>query len=255
MFVKRMRPPILFLVLLVIISLACSSEVTVYQTPSYPSAGTLVAETLAVLAQNAPTATATFPPTMTAMAASATPQEFGEVYVYTVVENVNLRTNPGLLFQVSRVMPQNTRLQLKGQSPGGEWLKVVNDEGVEGWVNVNVVKGGFDGSPPPVIVPDNVLLVTGSVVTESGTLVSGIGFNVNQGTRSTVASTDEDGVFRAYLPPTMSGTWTVEYVSISCTSNTMDANCNCINNRCGTADPARAEIQLPQKSALRFVWK
>ncbi len=51
------------------------------------------------------------------------------------VQNVNLRTNPGTLFTVSRVMPQNTRLRLLGQAPGGEWLSVMNDEGIAGWVN------------------------------------------------------------------------------------------------------------------------
>lgn len=247
--------PFFALLLLVALSLACSTEVTVYETPSSPGLETVIAETLAAMTQTAPAATATFVPTATPPPGSPTPEKFGEVYVYTLVANVNLRTNPGTLFQVSRVMAENTRLRVLGRAPGGEWLKVVNDEGVEGWVSVNVVKGGYDGPPPPLIEPVDVFLVTGSVVTELGTPVSGIGFNVSQGARSVSASTDDSGTFYAYLPPTLSGTWVVEYGAISCASNTMDANCNCINNRCGTAEPARAEVVLPQKSALRFVWK
>lgn len=171
------------------------------------------------------------------------------------MENVNLRVNPGTLFQVSRVMPQDTRLQLLGRAPGGEWLKVVNDEGIDGWVSVNVVKGGFDGPPPPVVEPIDVLRVSGLVVTELGTPVSGIGFSISQGARNTVATTDENGIFYAYLPPNLTGTWSVEYMSIACTSNTMDANCNCVGALCGTAEPPKQDVQLPQADALRFLWK
>lgn len=239
----------------VILSLACSSQVTVFETQSPPNVETLVAGTLVVLTKTGPKATSTSAPTVTPVPASATPETFGEVYVYTTVENVNLRTNPGTLFKVSRVMPQNARLLLLGQAPGGEWLNVQNDEGIMGWVNVNVVQISYDGPPPPVAEPDGVLLVSGTVETESGTPVSGIGFSVYQGSRRTDAVTDADGRFYAYLPPNMSGVWTVEYVSVSCQSNTMDVNCYCVGGRCGTAYPGNTTVQLPQVGSLSFVWK
>jgi len=251
---KFFKPWVLF-VLLAVISLACSSTVTVYETSAPPNVETLVAETLVVLTESAPVATHTLIPTVTSIPATATPQDFGVVYVYTTEENVNLRTNPGLLFTVSRVMAQNTRLRLLGQTPGGEWLNVINDEGISGWVNSNVVLVSYDGPPAPVIEPSGVLLVTGTVLTELGTAVSGIGFSVVQNARRTEAVTNADGQFFAYLPATMSGTWSVEYTSIACTSNTMDSNCNCISGRCGTADPVTAQVQLPQKEPLQFIWK
>ena len=249
------RNPWIMIFLLVSLSLACSSQVSVFSTPQSPNVETLVADTVVALTQNAPTATNTIVPTVTSIPPSATPEPFGEVYVYTIADNINLRTNPGLLFTVSRVMSQNTRLRLLGQAPGGEWLSVMNDEGINGWVNKNIVQMAYDGPPPPVIQPANVLLVTGSVVTDYGIPVSGIGFAIQQGSRRTDAVTDESGQFYAYLPPTMSGTWTVGYVSVACTSNTMDADCNCIGDRCGTANPSSASVQLPQKDPLNFVWK
>ena len=253
---KNSHPRISYaFLLLIVISLACSSQVTIYETPTYPSVGTLVAETIVVLTETSPSVTATFVPTVTSVAASATPETFGEVYVYTVVENVNLRTNPGTLFQVSRVMPQNTRLLLLGQSPGGEWFKVMNDEGIAGWVNMNVLSKLLEGAPPPLIDPDGAILVTGTIMTELGTPVSGIGFAISQGSRSINAITDKGGVFFAFLPSNMSGVWTVAQVAVSCTSNTMDVNCNCINNYCGTAHPASATVELPQREPLNFVWK
>jgi SH3-like domain-containing protein len=234
---KIIRKSWIMFILLVLLSLACSSQVTVFATPAPPNVETLVAGTLVVLTENAPKITNTSVPTLTSVPASATPDEFGGIYVYTTVENVNLRTNPGTLFTVSRVMPQGTRLQLLGRAPGSEWLNVQNDEGVVGWVNVNV------------------LIVAGSVLTESGTPVSGIGFAVYQGSRRTDAMTNADGQFYAFLPPSMSGVWTVEYASVACTSNTMDSSCNCIGGRCGSANPASASVQLPQVEPLGFVWK
>ena len=214
---------------------------------------TLVASTLAAHTPIAPQATFTSVPILTPVPATSEP--FGEVYVYTTAQNVNLRSDPGMLFTVSRVMPQDTQLRLLGQAPGGEWLQVVNQEGIEGWVNVNVVLMAYDGPPPPIVEPTNVYLVTGSVFTESGTPVSGVGFAIVQGARRTDASTDENGQFHAYLPSTLSGAWQVEYVSISCRSNTMDTNCNCINGVCGSPDPANASMVLPLDHELNFVWK
>ena len=122
-------------------------------------------------------------------------------------------------------------------------------------MNVNVVLMAYDGPPPPIIEPTDVYLITGNVMTELGTPVSGVGFAIIQNERRTDASTDESGQFYAYLPRTLSGTWRVTYVSISCKSNTMDENCNCINNICGAANPIDFYVDLPQDMDLKFVWK
>lgn len=214
---------------------------------------TMVASTLAVHTPDVPAPVSTSIPTLTIE--PPMPEPFGEIYVFTTAQNVNLRTNPGTLFSVSRVMPQNTRLRLLGQAPGGEWLNVRNDEGIEGWVNINVVLMAFDGPPPPIVEPTDAYLVSGSVFTEAGTPVSGIGFAIHQGNRRTDASTNAEGLFYAYLPRTLSGSWRVEQVSVSCTSNTMDSNCNCINNLCGSASPESMLTDLPQTNELNFIWK
>jgi hypothetical protein len=240
---------------LFVLSLACSSTVTIYETPIPPNVETVVAATFAAYTETASHIVVTIVPTITPIPASPTADEFGEVYIYTMVDNVNLRAQPGMLFQVSRVLPRDTRLRLQGRAPGGEWLNVLSDDGIAGWVNVNVVRVSYDGPPPPVVEPTDVLLVTGKLDTELGTPVSGVGFAVSQGTRRTDAVTDETGQFYAYLPRTMSGVWTVEYVSISCTSNTMDSGCNCIAGKCGSPNPTKLTVTLPQSQPLQFVWK
>ena len=241
--------------MLIIISLACSSNVSIVETAPPVNAETLVAETMAVYTQQAPSITATYVPTATSIPVSPTTESFREIYIYTTVQNVNLRTNPGTLFTVSRVMPKNTRLLLLGQAPGGDWLYVKNDEGIAGWVSMDVVLMAYDGPPPPFVEPDGIFLVTGKVLTELDTPVSGIGFAVYQGSRRTDAKTDDSGQFYAYLPGNMSGVWSVGYSSIACTSNTMDANCNCKNNICGSPYPESAFVELPQTVPLSFVWK
>jgi hypothetical protein len=182
----------------------------------------------------------------------------GPVFVRTIVQNVNLRTQPGTLFQVSRVMPQGTRLQVLGISPGREWVYVLNDEGINGWVGIHTIED-FSTEQFSTVEPGDVQRITGRVFNEDGQPVSGIGYAIEQQNDSQPlrmdAVTDATGMFYAYLPQSVSGVWTVSYVSVSCTSNTMDADCNCLNNICGTSYPLSATINLPVNDTLTFIWK
>lgn len=232
---------------------ACTSPAP---TPSAGDVQTVVAVTFAAMTEAGPS------PTNIVPVPGATFEPAAEVFVPYVVrtsaQNVNLRMGPGTMFQVSRVMAQGTPLEVNGRSHGGEWLYVRNNEGILGWVGWYVVDGVRADPPAPYVEPENVFLVTGLVKTELGIPVSGIGFALTQvgfSSRRSDAVTDEEGRFYAYLPSTLSGTWTVEHVSIACTSNTMDANCNCKSGRCGEADPRMVEISVPFSGELNFVWK
>jgi hypothetical protein len=180
-------------------------------------------------------------------------------YVATSADNVNLRTEPGTLFPVSRLLAKGTRLQVLGHAPGGEWLYVQTDAHIYGWVLFWLVNDGHNGGPTPFVEPQNVQTVTGRIVDLSGVPISGIGFAITQGTGAKAvrgdATSDDNGQFYAYLPSTASGQWSVTYVSVSCTSNTMDANCNCIGGTCGRPDPAALTITMPFNGQLQFVWK
>ncbi len=219
---------------------------------------TVVAVTFAAMSESAPTsapeATFTAIPSPT-LVASSTPPSPTTFTARTSAQNVSLRVGPGSLFKVSRVMAQGLPLQVLGRSQGGEWLYVLNEEGINGWVSVLFVDFAFDGPLPPFVEPENALLVTGTVHTELGTPVSGIGFAIEQGSNRADTQTDDTGRFYAYLPAHLSGAWTVSYVSIACTSNTMDSNCNCISGTCASADPPRVTVNLPSSSDLNFVWK
>lgn len=225
---------------------------------------TVVAGTLTAVpptaSQPQPTAAASTPEiAVTVLPPTDTPAPAGPLYVFTQDANVNLRVQPGTLFKVSRVMPKGARLQLLGVSPGGDWLNVLNDEGINGWVGAYLVGGGFDAAALPVVTPVEVLTVSGRVTDGNGNPVSGIGFAVTQKTGSSTSRvdgmTDAAGTFYVFLPLSMSGNWTVEFVSVACTSNTMDANCQCLNGVCGKPDPQSITISLPLPAPLSFTWK
>lgn len=233
--------------------------------PAMPSASeveTVVALTFAALTESAPTSTREAEPSVgESPTAEITPPESPTIlFVQTTAQNVNLRVGPGTLFQVSRVLAQGTTLEAHGQSRDGEWLYVKNDEEVFGWVLIQLLQvGGHDGPPLSFVEPENAILVTGIVKTEAGTPVNGIGFAITKGfdlnAPRTDATTDKDGRFYAYLPSTSTGAWNVGYVSVACTSITMDVNCNCKSGTCGRAYPETVQITLPFNGELAFIWK
>lgn len=251
----------LSLLLVAVLTAGCASAPTVSEVDLL---STVVAQTLTAVPPTVP------PPTLAQTqivteepdavpVTPATPEAAGVRYVYTDADNVNLRVLPGTLFKVSRVMPKGSRLQLVGVAPGGDWLNVVNDEGVNGWVGADLVKGGFDGPPPPTVTPQEVITVSGRVTDVNGNPISGVGFAVIQKTGSGTSRgdgmTDATGTFYVFLPITAYGNWSVEFVSVSCKSNTMDANCQCLNNVCGKSDPQAIEVSLPLPAPLSFTWK
>lgn len=243
-----------FLVLFAL-GMACGASPSI---PREDQLATVVAKTL--------TARPVFTPVPTLTATTSIPTDMatpvvtanGPYYVRTGAQNVNLRTQPGALFPVSRVMAQGTRLQVLGLSHGGEWVSVLNDEGISGWVGILTVDE-FPVSQFPFVEPQDSQLLIGRVLDSNGLPVSGIGFAIEQKTASkslrTDAATDADGYFYAYLPKHLSGVWTVSFISTACTSNTMDAGCQCIGGVCGQPQPASANVTLPANGQLNFVWK
>ena len=196
------------------LTLGCGG-VTLVVTPAAPTP----------IASFTPISTFTPPPSpvarFTLQAPTSTPEQgtFISFYVATSADNVNLRTLPGTLFPVSRLLANGTRLKVLGHSPGGEWLYVQTDEQIFGWVLVALVKGGHDGGPTPLVEPQKVQLITGQVVDLLGIPISGIGFAVTQGSGAkalrTDATTDDTGRFYAYLPISAGGQWLVSYVSVA----------------------------------------
>lgn len=197
-------------------------------------------------------------PTVTlAVTPSSTP--FQSFEVTTAVDYVNIRNNPGVIFSVKENVKLGTILEVFGQSPGGEWINVRSGSGTMGWVHHTLLQTAQDLHALPVIQPLNVQLISGKVLTANGQPVSGISFYIQLGSGTdapfTRAATDENGVFYAFLPGTVTGDWQVYFDGIECLSNLMDENCKCINSICGAADPTWQTVTIPQTQPLAFSWK
>ncbi|MBI3163882.1 MAG: SH3 domain-containing protein [Chloroflexi bacterium] len=245
------------IVLLICVVASCAAPPSISKEDQL---ATMVAKTLTaqpVEFTPIPTLTATGEPVATVLS-SATPiaanTESGAYYIYTSAQNVNLRVQPGTLFQVSRVMPQGTRLKALGVSPGGEWVYVQNDEGINGWVGINFVDV-FPLNQFSVVEPTDNQLVRGLVLDVNGLPVSGIGFALEQGSLRTDAVTDASGYFYAFLPKKYSGVWTVSFISIYSTSNAVTPQCSADILTCGKPEPASVSMTLPVTGQLDFVWK
>lgn len=243
------------LIILCALIVACGAPSSI---PKEDQLATVVASTLTampVVFTPIPTFTATSAPPI---AVTPVITASGPYYIFTRAQNVNLRVQPGTLFQVSRVMAQGTRLQVFGVSPGGEWVYVFNDEGINGWVDKNFVDE-FPLEQFPFVEPADVQRISGRVLDSNGLPVSGIGFAIEQTTASnslrTDAVTDSFGVFYAYLPKKYSGVWTVSYISISSTSNAMTPECLANTSACGKTEPVSVSVTLPASDPLIFTWK
>jgi hypothetical protein len=191
--------------------------------------------------------------------ATPSPAPFVPFEATIIVDNVNLRSNPGYLFSVLRILHVNDTVLVLGKSLGNEWFLVQMNNFVTGWVFHQLVETAGNIDLLPIYQPSNTQLITGRVVNEQGTPISGLQFAFVQGTGASEqrndAMTNADGIFYAFMPSNYSGEWTVSYVAIACTSNVMDSDCNEIPGMGTTVDPVSAQVTLPYSQELNFTWK
>lgn len=188
-----------------------------------------------------------------------TPRPYVPFFVTNTVENLVLRSNPGYLFEAKTTLAPDTRLLVLGRAPGNEWIFVQTPFERTGWVFTELLERTDQYNKAPVIQPADMQIIVGQVLDAERKPITGIQFAFVQGTTGTPprndATTDEFGIFYAFMPLTASGTWTVSFTAVHCTSNTMDANCQCLGGICGKPDPEVTSISLPTDQLLKFTWK
>lgn len=234
----------LFLVFILILT-ACNTQ---SPTPAAPT--------------QAPTPSA-MPPTWTPLPSPTetpppSPTPFQPFEAKALTDFLNLRVNPGTLFKVQQMLAKDTAFKVLAKSPGGEWFYVELADGKTGWLFGKLINTDKDLQVAPLREPQDVQLIKGTVKTADGKPINGIQFIVQGAGASsprTDAMTDETGTFYAYLPGTSAGKWYVSFTAVACTSVTMDKDCNCLNGKCGTIDPAMKNVTLPQSELLEFIWQ
>jgi len=219
------------------------------------------AEATATVAAAASTPAA-FPslPAMTPTS-SASPTPFTPFNVKPGVDNLKVRMNPGYLFEAWMMVQQTDTLTVLGKAPGGEWINVQTEGGVEGWVFAELLKSAVNLEQIPVLEPKDVVLIKGRVLDAAGTPIQGVGFDLKQGAEADASTnpvvTDANGDFYAFLPAETSGTWTITYTAIACKSNVWsDSTCKTYKaGYTGSVDPQTLTVSLPQSNPLAFTWK
>jgi hypothetical protein len=215
---------------------------------SQPTAIIIPTSMLIVPATLEPTASPTSVPT---------PTPYHPINAVVSVNTLIVRTGPGRVFPILQTYPENTILTVLGQAPGnGEWVLVQTPDHLSAWVMVEFIDIQGEIKTVPYIEPTDVYKVSGRVSDVENKPVKGIIFTILQGSGEnevpTEAETDANGVFTGYLPTTVTGTWSVSWVSISCQrASIVDANCH----YSGGIQPSYQFIILPLASPLSFTWK
>lgn len=109
---------------------------------------------------NTPLPTFTYTPTLTLVpptttntpTPSMTPTVVG---IISAVQAINVRSGPGTEFEVIRALPAGTGVQIIGLSPDYEWynIRLLDDEGTEGWIAVRFVRVEPSPTPIPSMTP------------------------------------------------------------------------------------------------------
>ncbi len=200
------------------------------------------------------TPTQTLTPTIT-----PSPTPYVPFTVTASLDNLLLRTNPGMVFPAIWQMPAGTPLLVLGRSPGSEWLFVKDPNNYTGWVYAYLVTSAYDLYDVPIRPVQNAVLINGRIVDVNGMPLTDIGFTIFTGAGDdppqVAVVTDRNGEFFAFLPPDSVGLWTVVYSGYRCESNIVDANCNCKPPFCSTPDPQALDVMLPQTQPLLFIWR
>lgn len=225
------------------------------------SAGSIAPTALPTSASPIPQAFPSLPAIVTPTI-SVIPTPFTPFTVNPAVDNLNIRVNPGMLFEVLMMVQPADVLTVLGSAPGGEWTYVQTATGAEGWVHTELLQSNFDLAQTPVRDPKNVLLIKGRVIDASGIPIQGVGFDVSQGAAGEASTnsivTDASGLFYSFLPITASGAWTVSYTSIACKSNVW-SDIVCASYKTGytgNVDPLTQTVNLPQSGdPLFFTWR
>lgn len=245
-----------FLFLILLLAAGCSNQPTLPPMPTLPVSApptSTPGPTLAVTP--APLQTLTGPTQPAIEPPQGSPTPFTPFAASVAVDNLNLRQQPGHLSGILRMLMKDAPLSVLGQAPGGEWIYVQTTEGDRGWVYWQLISSPTDLRACPVVNPEGAQVVRGQLTNQAGRAVTGVQFALEQGSQRTDATTDSDGIFYAFFPPSASGEWVASYVAIRCESSLMDADCSCPAGLCNGTDPVSINFSLPSEGTLTFVWK
>ena len=188
-------------------------------------------------------------------AAEAT--EYQAFTVNSTVDGLLLRTGPGTLFDAWRMLGPSDELMVNGTIAGNEWTMVTTTDGLDGWVFNKLLTSPADLTHLPLLNVE-AQTVVGHVRDAAGNPVSGIGFEITDGTFSLVVVSDQHGDFYWYSPVGTTGKWTITQTAIDCTSNVWATSAcdQMLPGFVGEAEPKSLTVDLPMSGEVgSFLYK
>ena len=227
---------------------------TTEETPLPPTSTPLPPTPTATETPVPPTATIT--PTITPTF-TASPYPTGTMSAVISVASLNLRSGPGTVHEITAAYPEETSLTVLGAAPGYEWVQVQFEDGKIGWMTASFLTLEKDIKALPILSDLNSQMVSGKVINSNSEPIPDIQVSVYQRlldttTLSTDATTDENGIFYAYLPQSSTGNWEVSITAIGCESSIVNDRCNLQGY---FTYNSYAMISLPQTSPLLFMYE
>ena len=257
---NQMKFALLASLILLICLTACAPQVL---TPSPGDIQTALAETLAAepseTIQPTKAMTNTPAPSPTPFQ-TPTPTTSPPISGSISAAFLNLRAGPSTFFDIIQTFVEGTQLTAIARTPDSKWVQVEiefeDDPTMQGWMAVLYLDlaGDPSGLPEEPLGSENTL--TGTVEDTEGNPISGITvafiLSNDQVDLRADAVSDEEGIFTAYLPDDLFGTFDVQIVSWSCESPIADANCQ-LSGYIELED--RAFVTTPQEEDILFIYE
>lgn len=176
---------------------------------------------------------------------------------------LNLRAGPGTIFQILDSHPEGAAVLVVGRTPNGDWVMVKADasdgsgEEIEGWMYASLLRITGDIDRLPEITLYEKYAIRGRVTDDkdnpiNSVRVSAIYYSLSADPIWGDDTTNDEGEFTIYLPPSMSGPFDVQIVEVYCDSLIVTEECIVIDY---FTVHYREEVTLPHEKDLHFTYE
>jgi hypothetical protein len=219
--------PLLTGLMLVFLLSGCTFFAQPSPTPTFPPTVTV---TIALPPQTEQVPVALLPTITPSATEVILPTPITPLSAFAGVDNLVLRSGPGMLFENLGVYEENSPITVIGRSQGNGWYLVITDGNASGWMKAELVILQGEAVDLPYITWPEVGMIKGHVRTPGGSPASGIGVSLaplgnDLGANIENALTDATGTFYLFFPENLNGEYQVGPNGFNCEGNQIIGKC------------------------------
>jgi len=195
-------------------------------------------------------------------APTAAPTETPAFMVPAVVVsgNLNLRSGPGILFNIIEGYPEGTRVTTLEMTPDGAWIRVAAPDGNLGWMAAEFLDLTALEAALPIADWPAENTISGTVLERFGEPINAVRIamfvKTERGEQRAETTSTLDGSFAIYFPAELTGPFNLEIVAINCGSRIAET---LPDGSCAVLDyfplAWRETVFLPQTQPVRFTYE